>query len=209
MVTVAAFWPSRCSGLWWWASLRSVIGPRPSRAPRNRHDLEQGRVTAPTAALRVQLLEAFQTWMAEENLDSQPLPELARWDPIQLATVLEEYGRVLYEQGAAKRNYAKTINAILQRFPYVKSFLSGPWNLLTTWESLWPGKVHPPIPLPLLRALVTTALAWRWTRFAMVLLLGFYGLLRPCEVTALKVKDCLLAAETGCQDAILNFCACS
>ena len=109
---------------------------------------------------------------------------------------------MLYEQGSTRRNYAETINGILQRFPYLKSFLAGPWKLLTTWESLWPGKVHPPMPLPLLKALVTTALAWQWIRLAMVLLLGFYGLLRPCEVIALKVKDCLLASETGCQDAI-------
>ena len=180
----------------------SVSGPRPTPQPRDRADLDRGQVTAATANHRGQLMEQFLDWIQLEEPDLRPLPELARWDPIQVATLLEEYGRVLYEQGAPRRQYAETINVIVQRFPYVKTFLAGPWRLLTTWEALWPGKVHPPVPLPLLQALVTTALAWDWVRFAMVLLMGFYALLRPCEVIALRVKDCLLTSETGVQDVI-------
>ena len=127
---------------------------------------------------------------------------VARWDPIQLATQLEEYWPVLYELGAPWRNYAETINIVIQRFSYLKTFLAGPWKLLTAWESLFPGKLHTPVPLPLLKALVVTALAWQWNRLAMMLLIGFYALLRPCELIALKVSDCLLSFETGYNDAI-------
>ena len=86
---------------------------------------------------------------------ARPLPELARWDPIEVATLLEE----------------------VQRFPYLKNYLAGPWRLLTTWEGLWPGKVHPPMPAPLLKALVTR----NWLRFAMVLLDPPDRLLRAIE----------------------------
>ena len=58
------------------------------------------------------------------------------------------------------------------------------------------------MPLPLLKALVTSALAWGWKRFGFLLLIGFYALLRPCELMALTVQDCLMASETGSSDVI-------
>ena len=75
-------------------------------------------------------------------------------------------------------------STILQRFPYLKSFLAGPWKLFKTSSH------------------ATSTVRWQWTRFGVVLLLGFHGLQRPCEVSAPKVKDPLLASETGCQEAI-------
>ena len=121
---------------------------------------------------------------------------------IHLVSILEEYGKVLYERGASRRTFAETVNCVVQHFPYLKSFMAGPWNLLTTWETIWPGKVHPPLPLPLMKALVCTAVAWGWIRISLLILIGFYTLLRPCELLALKVSDCLLTSETGCDDVI-------
>ena len=95
-------------------------------------------------------------------------------DPIQFSLHLEEYGRVLYEQGETRRNFAQTVNVMNQRRPFLKHFMAGPWGLPTTWELLNPGKVHPPVPVPLLKAMVTTALAWQWMRFALMILLGYF-----------------------------------
>ena len=78
---------------------------------------------------------------AGRSRDAPAIPELASWDPIAVATLLEVYGRVCYEERGAE-----TINVIVQRFPYLKNYLAGPWRLLTTWEGLWPGKVHRPMP---------------------------------------------------------------
>ncbi|CAE7216273.1 ACT1 [Symbiodinium sp. KB8] len=145
---------------------------RPTNPPRDRRDLEKGRVTVATAAIRDRLLADFQDWLGAEEQDHCPLAELSHRDPIQVSILVEEYGRSLYEQGAPRRDYAETINVLVQKFPFLKNFLAGPWRLLTTWESLCPSKVHPPMPLPILKALVTTALAWSWTRFALLLLVG-------------------------------------
>ena len=175
-----------------------VLGPRVPGTPRNRQDLERGQVTATTAQIGLRLLESFQSWVEAEDAALPPLTELVRQDPIQLSTLLEEYGRTLYESGASRRDYAETINILVQEFAFLKPFLAGPWRLLTTWESLWPGKVHPPMPLPLLHALVSTALAWSWNRFALLLLIGFYALLRPCKLIALRVNDFMMSSETGC-----------
>lgn len=184
------------------ASVALVSGPRPPTQPRDRRDLERGRVTAVTANLRAQLLAAFQEWVMEEEPQAPPVAEIAQQKPIQLALLLEEYGRTLYEQGAPRRDYAETINILVQRFPFAKSFMAGPWKLLTTWETLWPGKIHPPMPLVLMKACVTTALTWGWKRMALSLLLGFYALLRCCEVIALKVSDCLMSSESGCKNVV-------
>ena len=62
-------------------SIQSVIGPRPSAAPRNRDDLEQGRVLQTTAALRRQLLDAFVDWIQNQEASAtgaRPFASLAR-----------------------------------------------------------------------------------------------------------------------------------
>ena len=38
----------------------------------------------------------------------------------------------------------------------------------------------------------------------MLLLISFYALLRPCELTALKVSDFLDTTETGCSRVLFN-----
>ena len=57
---------------------------------------------------------------------------------------------------------------------------------------LEPPKVHPPVPLPSLMALTGLCLAWNWWREALLLLLGFFGLLRPIEYTSLTARHILL-----------------
>ena len=124
-------------------------------AARNRQDLEQGRVIKTTAAVRERLWEEFAQWMEMEEAEMVPLAQLVRRNPIEVAIRLEEYGRVLYERGETRRNYAETVNWF-QRHPFLKTCLAGPWRLLTTWEALCPSKARPPFPLPLLKAAVTT-----------------------------------------------------
>ena len=58
------------------------------------------------------------------------------------------------------------------------------------------------MPVPLLKAMVTTALAWQWMRFALMILLGYFGMLRPCEMFGLRVEDCILAAGSGCEQVV-------
>ncbi|CAE7232920.1 unnamed protein product [Symbiodinium sp. CCMP2456] len=161
-----------------------------------------GRVTPATAQVRSHLLEKFAQWWQAEGVSEMPYEMLARKDPIQFSLHVEEYRRVLYEQGETRRNFAETVNVMNQRHPFLKNFMAGPWGLLTTWELLNPGKVHPPVPAPLLKAMVTTALAWQWMRFALMILLGYFGMLRPCEMLGLRVEDCILAVDSGCEQVV-------
>lgn len=102
----------------------------------------------------------------------------------------------LYESNAGRRNFAETINIVQQLFPYLKPMLAGPWQLVTTWKSLHPSQLHRPLPFPLLQAMVSVAASWPWIRAALMLLLGFFGLLRPVEACSLKVEDCIRSTET-------------
>lgn len=186
--------------LFWLYLVSQVIlagAPRPSAAPRNRADLLQGRVTGATAAHRQRLLGEFTAWLTNQAHQTQSLRDLARTNAILLSELVEEFGRVLYENGASRRNFAETLNALQQSFPFLRPTLNGPWQLVTTWENLHPTTVHPPMPLPLLRAMISVALSWNWTRLALVLCLGFYGLLRPAEMCYLRVKDCVLSLDSG------------
>ena len=187
-------------------SIQSVIGPRPSAAPRNRDDLEQGRVLQTTAALRRQLLDAFVDWIQNQEASAtgaRPFASLARETPIVVTELLEEYGRVLYETGASRRTFAETINVVQQKFPFLRRMMTGPWQLATTWESLHPSQMHPPIPKPLLEAMVSISISWKWHRLALLLLLGFYALLRPAELFFLKVKHFVLSDLTGLDSVVL------
>ena len=62
---------------------------------------------------------------------------------------------------------------------------------------LHPPKTHPPMPFALMQALVGVSIAWGWHRMGMSLLLGFFGLLRPCEILLLQVRDIILQTSNG------------
>ena len=145
------------------------------------------------------------------RMDPNSSARLARFEPagqkpagdFVCPELVEEFGRTLYEQGASWRTFAETVNALQQKFAFLKTWLHGSWALLTTWESLWPGQAHPPMPLMLLKAMVSTALAWGWKRVSLLLLVGFYGLLRPVEACLMKVTDFMTPADTGVPDILI------
>lgn len=196
-------WADGCSSglLLFWLFLLSavplVIGPRPPGGPRNREDLVAGRVTGQTANIRQRLLKEFLEWAVTEDPSFTNLKAVARTSPVTVIELLEEFGKVLYEQGASRRNYAETINSVQQMCPFLRTMMVGPWQLVTTWETLHPSQLHPPIPYQLLLAMASQALGWKWHRMCLLLLLGFFALLRPAELCSLKVKHCVLSSLPG------------
>ena len=58
------------------------------------------------------------------------------------------------------------------------------------------ARFHPPMPVQVLRALVATALVWRWPHLAVIMVLGFFGLLRPCELIGLRRQDVVLPSDS-------------
>ena len=102
---------------------------------------------------------------------------------------LEEYMIQMYLAGHSRRNAAETLNVLMQKFGWRRPMLVAPWNVIRTWESLEPVTHHPPMPVSVLRALAVTALARDWPKFGVLLVVGFFGLLRPSELLSLRRQD--------------------
>jgi hypothetical protein len=178
-----------------------ALSPRPPRSgPRDFADIDRGRVSGRTAALRAKLLAEFKTYV-EENTESN-IEVLSRSDVPSLACCLEAYGKHLFVERRLLRDFAETVNAVQQTYHWTRGSLSAAWRVLRTWEDLEPTEVHQPMPESVLQAMVCTALCWEWPRVAMLLLIGFYSLLRPIELYSLRPQDLILPAIHGMMKAI-------
>ena len=185
-------------GLFWLAiccCFHVTIAPRPpARWDRTRELLERGRITEKTKTLRLSLLAQLSNWLGE-NLPEFTLDDLARYRIDSLSEWLEEYMIHLYLGGHTRQTAAETLNAVVQKYGWLRTVLAGPWNLVRTWESLEPSRHHSPIPRQVMFALAATALAWDWPKIAVLLVLGFFGLLRPSELIALRRSDLALPTD--------------
>lgn len=84
--------------------------------------------------------------------------------------------------------------------PRLRRSLQGTWEALKSWEESLPASFRAPMPLPLLAALVCSARIRarkcgeeaeknRWYVFSALLLIGFFGLLRPGELLNISGGD--------------------
>lgn len=87
----------------------------------------------------------------------------------------------------------------------VRKSLQGTWQTLKAWEEQQPSSYRPPLPVPLLVAIVCEARRFAlsvrdskhtdlWLTFSTLVLVGFFGMLRPGEICRLHVTlHCLTA----------------
>ena len=68
-------------------------------------------------------------------------------------------------------------------------------EMIRTWDSLQPTQHHLPIPQKVLHGMLAVCIAWSWPKIGILLVLGFYGLLRPIELLSLRRKDVVLPTE--------------
>lgn len=202
-MTVKAFRGHSIGGfcwLVWFCCGTPVTAPRPPQpVHRDRDLIVRGRVTEQTQSIRRDLLTRLTAWLAEQ-VPGETLEELARHHIDRLSELLEEYMIHMYVSGHNRRSAAETLNVVTQQYGWVRFCLAAPWGVLRTWENLEPVTHHPPIPQAVLHACVATALSWKWERFAVLLLLGFYALLRPSELIMLRRRDISIPGdhlETG------------
>ena len=173
--------------------------PRPPQMQvRDRALIERGRVTARTQSIRQDLLTKLEVWLATQ-LPEVTLEDLARHHIDVLSEWLEEYMVTLYLDGQSRRSAAETLNVVVQKFGWLRSSLAAPWSVLKTWDMLEPVTHHPPMPVQVLYALAGTAMAWQWPHFAALLVLGFFGLLRPSELRFATTRSVSPARPLGRQ----------
>lgn len=183
-------------------AVETAIAPRPAvERHRTRDLIERGRITEKTHSFRHGLLLALNSWL-EVQLPDFALEELARHHIDSLSEWLEEYMIHLYLTRHTRQMAAETLNVVVQKFGWLRTALAGPWKVVRTWETLEPSRHHPPIPRQVVFALAATALAWEWPKVAALLLLGFFGLLRPSELISLRRSDLALPSDHWDGDVI-------
>lgn len=181
-----------------------VEAPRPpTETHRHRELIARGLITEQTRSLRLDLLKKMTEWFSEE-LPTISLEDLCRYHIDSLSEWLEEYMIHVYFAGHTRQVAAESLNALTQQYGWLRTVLATPWNVVKTWEVLEPSRHHPPIPKQVMFALAATAMAWDWPKTAALLVIGFFGLLRPSELILLRRRDLALPMDHW-EEGIANF----
>ena len=99
-----------------------------------------------------------------------------------LDPLMADYLEMLWSSGEGRALASDTLAAIQDADPKVKGHLPTSWRLLKVWNQNELPNRAPPMPEPILLAMVGYNLLKDHYLFALSLLLGFYGLLRTGEI---------------------------
>ena len=140
-----------------------------------------------TAALQQSVWNEFVRWVDAGSGHESSACTVAL--PVLLVELLCAYGQVLYSGGKPLQHYRQLLALAQRKVPGVRPHIRQAWEMLTRWERLEPTKHRPPMPEAILEAMCSLALAWGWTRWVVVTLLGFYGCCRIGEVLKALRQD--------------------
>jgi hypothetical protein len=119
--------------------------------------------------------------------------------------ILEQYIKQMHsEDKRSSLRLAKHAVLMVQiARPRLRKSLQTAWNSIKSWEEQRPSNFRPPLPIPLLVAMVCKARIFAqksrgpegvlWHTFATLMMVGFFGLLRPGEIFNLRPGDINLA----------------
>ena len=165
------------------------------------------RVVRPvTRSNREKLATAFDTWLSENHgVLLKDLLNGAGDVSEKVANFLVAYGQALFRGGQPYYKYSETINAVAALEPSIRRSLTYAWDLAFAWLSEEPRCHHKAMPLGILLAVLSAALAWGWAAEAAVFSLAWTGLLRPGEVLSARRSDLILPRDSapGTKHALL------
>ena len=154
--------------------------------------LLKGPISDHTAQVRRKLYKVFLDYLGEK-VPTYTVDELALDHHTVLGEWVAEFVMHAYmELGWSRGRTAETVLAVRDAHPNMAREMGGAWRRLNAWSAAEPPDLHPPMPYKLLRAMVATTIAWGWYEMAVILLLGFYGLLRPSEYLGVEWGDLVL-----------------
>ncbi len=81
---------------------------------------------------------------------------------------------------------ADLLPGFMKRFPWFRGRLAESWHACSIWSSATPHVTRVGLDEVALKAMVVIRAVWSWRRIAAALLIGFYALLRPGELAAVK-----------------------
>ena len=165
------------------------------------------RVVRPaTRSNREKLSSAFDVWLQESHGTSlRALLDSAGDVSEKVAGHLVNYGQALFRGGHPYYKYSETINAVAALKPSIRRNLTYAWDLAFAWLTEEPHCHHKAMPLGILLAVLSAALAWGWAAEAALFELAWAGLLRPGEVLSARRSDLILPrdAAPGTRHALL------
>ena len=123
------------------------------------------------------LLRPFSEWCA--IFLKATLDQVLDMDPTSLSKTLARFGQRLYDEGLSRFTLTYAILAVVDKKRELRRNLQHAWNVVSAWSFIAPVHSHLPWPAPLVRACISLALIWGWPRTALLLAVGFLGLLRP------------------------------
>ena len=175
------------------------MGRRPSSTLRSKSlDLQKDRLSAPYRERLDVAGERLTRWCQRNG---RPLEDLVL-EPPALLSALVRYLQILFDEGAA---YWWALHAVLflqTRYRQLRGHLTVAWDSIGTWRMHLPVQSRVPLRVELVCALSYAAVlhgccldvprCGLWLRFAAVLRLGFFALLRPKEIYRLLVGDVMV-----------------
>lgn len=125
------------------------------------------------------------------------------WDVQAAPLALRAYGMWLFSTGAARYRYVYTLTGIQDGYPHLRPFLASAWQVDRKWQQHEPGACRPVLSEPIMKAICSVALLWKWHRWLAVTLVGFLGMLHPAEFLTLTRGDILLPRDTLVEKAVM------
>ena len=168
-------------------------GPRVSRGPRGG-DLTDVELLEPaTIAMRARIWTSFVTWI-EEHVGGGVFPWVLG-QPSTLVDLLISFGHSAYKEGLSLSYYRQLLAHVQRENLAVRPFMSLAWQLVTKWELMEPTSHRPPLPEPVLAAMISLGLAWGWEQWTCTLIFSFFGACRVGEVLHARREHLLLPSD--------------
>ena len=119
-------------------------------------------------------------------------------------TLLRSFGNHLYSSGQPLYKWRHLCAFFQKNRLALRPFMPLCWDLVSRWERLQPTTHREPVPLALVKALLSLALSWNWVRFVVVAGLAFFGAARIGEPLRARRSQVLLPSDV--LDAELTAC---
>ena len=166
-------------------------GPRRRRATERSADLELPRLSPIESRRRLGALELFWSYVDEADVSRTTLME----SPLLCSATLRSFGKRLYREDYPIYLYVQAILGIRDLCPHFRSELGLAWQVAARWEADEPTEPRAVLPTTAVRGIICLSFLWGWRAFGACVMLGFSGMLRPCEWLVATRAELLLPSD--------------
>jgi hypothetical protein len=143
-----------------------------------------------TILLRSKIWRQFSCWF-ERTFDGAAPVDWLNASPGLFVQSLVAYGHFCFSDGVALHVFRQLLAHVQKLHPQIKVFMTPAWETVSKWEMQEPSKHRPPMPEPIMLAMVSLALAWKWERWSAITLACFYSVSRVGELLKVRRREIL------------------